>query len=181
MRQGSGKSKRLRIGGGFLAGAAAAVEHDAAGGEGGDADAGARAAIEQPGDVPGVDVEAVEGGGRHADGKRELGARAEAGMGWNGALDRKGKAVVEPVVLGDRGQIAPRPIGIMPADLKLRRPRQGDARQRRLEADAEAAETPAEAAVEIDESEMESGRYADTDPLGACRRLRRPQMLSLVA
>ena len=72
---------------GFLAGAAAAVEHDAAGGEGGDADAGACAAIEQPGDVPGIDVEAVEGGGRHADGKRELGARAEAGMRRNGALD----------------------------------------------------------------------------------------------
>ena len=102
-------------------------------------------------------------------------------MGGNGALDREGQAVVEAVMLGDRGEVAPCPIGIMPADLKLRRPRQGDASQRRLEADAEAAETPAEATVEVDESEVESGRYADTDPLCASGRLRRPQMLSLVA
>ena len=102
-------------------------------------------------------------------------------MGRDRALDREGEAVVEAEMLGDRGEIAPCPIGVIPTDLKLRRPRQGDARQRRLEADAEAAETPAEAAVEVDESEVESGRYADADPLGARRRLRRPQMLSLVA
>ena len=79
------------------------------------------------------------------------------------------------------GEILPRPGGVMTTDLELRRSGPAAPGQWRLESDAEAAETPPQAAVEIDESEVKPRRNTDTDPFGTQYGLRRLQMLSLVA
>jgi hypothetical protein len=97
------------------------------------------------------------------------------------ALYREAEALVEPIMLDHGGEILPRPGGVMTAHLKLGGGAQADPGQRRLESDAEAAETPPEAAIEIDETEVKPRRNADADPLGTHHGMRRLQMLSLVA
>ena len=76
--------------------ARAAVEHDAALREGGDADAGSGAAPEPCGDLLRVEAEVFERGECRADRQRELRARAETRMRRDRLVDPEPVGVARP-------------------------------------------------------------------------------------
>ena len=139
-----------------------AVEHDAPLGEGADADARALAALGQSGDGSEVERAPFKRGDGGADGKRELRAGAETGMGRDCLLDAERIGTAHAPRLGEAAQIGKRALPLRPLHRERIAPPERKRRSRPVEREPEAAEGPRPPAARVEETEMEprAGRDA---------------------
>jgi hypothetical protein len=117
-----------------------------------DADAGASAAPEQAGDVARTLVPAREPGQPHAQRQRELGPGTQAGVGRDRLFDSDPQRRQAPSV-GKRVEESTCPVQLADAnDLRRRRAGGADPGRQAVDGEAEAAESPPEPAVEVEET-----------------------------
>src|SRR5262249_57015034 len=114
-----------------------------------DADAGARAAMEQAGDGARIEIEAVQAGDRRAGRERELRARAKADVIRNRFFNAQIHTTIEAIALDERFEMALRARRVRALRAQALAARDRQTRARRIDGDAQAAEAAPEVAVEI--------------------------------
>ena len=145
--------------------AASAVDQEAAVHEGTQADARARAAAEAQRDFARRQVQPEQprrGGARR---QRQLRAGAESGVARNGAMHLEAHRVREVVGRQQPADVLQRRVSVGAGGGELRRAAAGQRDAELLERHAEAAKAPPEAAVQVDEAQVQAGRSLDLDSL----------------
>jgi hypothetical protein len=136
---------------------AAAVEEEPALLERADADAGAPAAPEQARDVAHALLPAREPGQPDTQRQRELGPGTQAGVGRDRLFDGDPQRRQAPSVV-KRAEESARSVQLADADdLRGGRRSDADAGRQAIDGEAEAAEAPPEAAVEVEEAQVQAG------------------------
>jgi hypothetical protein len=123
--------------------------------EGGDADAGTRAAIQQLCNLAGIAFQAEESRNSRADRQTELRPRTKADMVRYCRLDTKRQVGAEAIMADHPLCIGSCPFGIGAGDREPLAGHHRHARHRRSQGNPEAAEAAAQIAVKIDKTRMQ--------------------------
>jgi 4a-hydroxytetrahydrobiopterin dehydratase len=147
-----------------------AIERHAAFAEEAGADPRSGAAVEKEGVAFNIERQAVQAPGRRGDSQRKLGAGAQASMGGNGFTDAEPVACCQPELLGNPAQMDGGALGLRALQAIGWAAAQFDNASWLVKRETEAAEPPAQAAVQIEETKMQAGSHRN------CHAVPHPQI-----